>query len=83
MAVLNYVPQLSDDLGEIKITYDREKKGVKLQVIAFRLGEERLVIEIMQKMARLMQDESFTAKWVTLAFKDQIEKRRRRFDSRR
>ena len=76
---LNYVPKLSNNLCQIKITYDRDLKGFKVELVSFRVGEEQLLSELIGEIAQIMGTNEFKNHVLQTVWKDMLGTRAERF----
>lgn len=71
---LNHIPKLSDDLSQIRVTYDRKNIGIRVELVKFRAGDEKLLLAIMDEVKAMFGNEQFVNMMVTKMFQDALKK---------
>lgn len=70
---LKKVPKLSNNLAQIRITYDRDQKGVKFEFVGFKPGEEVMVLHILEAMAEIYKSPQFHTEILMNQFKNSVK----------
>lgn len=68
------IPKLSNDLAQIRLTYDRINRGVKLELIHWKKGEEKLIPLILKGIAEKVDTDEFRNAVLIKEFERQIQR---------